>query len=98
MNSFAVISTAGSSQMGFGHLKRSIWLSRFLKDEYKLDTLFLVSKNTRAETILKECGLQFVMVDSPENEKEILANTHAQILFVDKRDTKNGFYQNPYSF
>ncbi|HCL56023.1 MAG TPA: hypothetical protein DHW82_03320 [Spirochaetia bacterium] len=97
MNSFAVISTAGSTQMGFGHLKRSIWLSRFLKDEYKLDTLFLVNKNPRAETILKESGLQFVMVDSPENEKEILENTHAQILFIDKRDTKNGFYQNlPY--
>lgn len=83
--------------MGFGHIKRSIWLSQFLEKELGYDTLVIFPKNTIVEELLKKEKIHCISFENEEEEKKILTHSSASILFVDKRDTHRLFYKDlPY--
>lgn len=88
-----LISTYGSSDFGFGHIKRSLDLASLLEKEFLLNPLFLVNKDDRVLDYIKKANYSFMTLESEEDEKELLLNTDCELLIIDKRDTDLGFYK-----
>lgn len=97
MNPLVLISTSGSRKKGFSLIRRSLWLSETLKKDLGYEPHWIVNQDEELKTLLEQKGIRFTRVSNSLEEKQILKNTPARFLVVDRGNTEGGFYANlPY--
>lgn len=92
MSLTAVFSTSANNQMGFGHFRRSLWLSKVFRDEFQIPSFYIISPHAEVEEILRKEKIPFKTASTVQDEAAILEDLKEAFLIIDKRDTNTALY------
>ena len=80
-------------QVGTGHLRRGLLLARELKLRHRIDTAFLVRKNTMAEKMVGDSGFKLFTMEGSDDEigalHEAISSFRPGTVILDKLDSED---------